>query len=460
MNNAPSASGDSVKLCFSPTSRTVKVNVLANGIDIDNDKIFLTNAYFVNTTDTALATLTVNSADSTISLTLKPNVNIGETYVFDIIYDIKDNGLPASQCATGNLKIKVFLSPTLSSGSTLTPALTCSDSIFNYTAKSVVTSIPTTFSWSRATVSDIAEAGTSGTDGNISERLTNTSPNPATVTYIMKSTAGTCNSTDTVKVIVYAKLKGGTIGSSQAYCSDTMPNIPLGITPPTGGKGNYAYQWQSCTDSNTWNNIGITTEKDTITGTLTQTTWYRRAVTDSCGTVYSDTVKIYINPLPVVSAESTEICVGTSTLLSPITGGTWKSSNTGVVAISNNNTATGVSSGTATLTFTSSTTGCSQSLPISVKTFPIVDEITGPHTVCINKSIQLTNQTNGGTWTSNNAGVTISDPNANPVTITGVKEGMVFVSYTVNNGVCQTRKTYFVKVIPSGYPLIYIGFPK
>jgi hypothetical protein len=220
-----------------------------------------------------LAALTINAADSTISLTLKPNANIGDGYIFDIIYDIKDNGLPASQCAMGNLKITAY-------------------------------------------------------------------------------------------------------------------------------------------------------------------------------------------PLPVVSAKSTAICVGTNTILSPVTGGTWTCNNTGIATIKDNSVVTGVSSGTAILTFTSSVTGCSQTVNISVNTFPLAEEITGSHSVCIGDSVQLSNQTAGGVWMTNNANATISNPNANPVRIKGVSEGSAYVTYTVSNGICQTKRTYFLKIIPNVSPNIRIGIMK
>jgi hypothetical protein len=461
-NNAPRTTVDSATWCISSVPSTIEVievNVLENDADVEHDDIYLTNAYFVNIKDTALATLTVNAVDSTIILTLNPNADLEKVHahVFDIIYDIKDNGLPASQCATGSLKIKSYLTPSLSS--TLTPSPICSDSLFNYTATSAVSG--TTFSWSRAVLSEIAEPATSGTGANISERLTNTSASPVEVIYLITSTVEECYSTDTVKVIVRAKLTGGTIGASQTFCYGTTLNIPLGTTPPTGGNGSYTYQWQNSTDSMQWNNIGsATSETYTLTGTLTQTTWYRRVATDICGIVYSDTVQIAIDSLPVVSAVSPDICVGTNTLLFPLTGGTWATESKGFVSISNNNTATGVKKGTETLTFTSSTTQCSQTLDITVDVFPDVEEITGDHAVCVGKTISLTNPTTGGKWTSNNNGVSITNPNVNPATVKGETEGKTFITYTVSNGICETKRTFLLKVISNTPPEIIIGIER
>jgi hypothetical protein len=111
-NSAPVTSSDEMLFCMSATSKTAKVNVLLNDIDLDNDIIYLTDAVFVNPADTLLATLTVDAADSTLSLMIKHNAYLGIAgHVFNIIYDVKDDGLPASQCATGSLTITVHPTP-------------------------------------------------------------------------------------------------------------------------------------------------------------------------------------------------------------------------------------------------------------------------------------------------------------------------------------------------------------
>ncbi|MDR1169559.1 MAG: hypothetical protein LBK97_01830 [Prevotellaceae bacterium] len=108
MNNVPITQTDSISFCFSTNSKTATVNVLANDMDIDpNDTVYLTNAVFSDPDDATLADLTVNAADSTITLTVKPSANINTIHTFEIIYDVKDNGLPASQCGMGQLKITI-----------------------------------------------------------------------------------------------------------------------------------------------------------------------------------------------------------------------------------------------------------------------------------------------------------------------------------------------------------------
>jgi hypothetical protein len=110
-NTPPTTVIDDEILCFSSRSKTKKVNVLRNDDDADGDIIYLTNAKFVNPSDAALADLSVNPADATVSLTVKDGVIVESGHVFEIIYYVKDNGLPASQCATGTLKVTAYPSP-------------------------------------------------------------------------------------------------------------------------------------------------------------------------------------------------------------------------------------------------------------------------------------------------------------------------------------------------------------
>jgi hypothetical protein len=187
---------------------------------------------------------------------------------------------------------------------------------------------------------------------------------------------------------------------------------------------------------------------------------YKCYVTEDICRKFSTAKKLTrVTPI-VVSIEKTELCIGTTTKLSPDTGGIWTSSNTNVVAIDKNKIATGKSSGTATLTYQSSTTGCAEKIAITVDTFPLVADITGVKIVCQGKTIRLSNSDTSGVWTSNNTHITFNDPHANPVTVTGVKEGKTYITYTVSNGVCQTKKTFLLKVIHNKHPVIMVGFPR
>ena len=96
------------------------------------------------------------------------------------------------------------------------------------------------------------------------------------------------------------------VTADQTFCGTGTP-APLTTTEATGGSGPpYSYQWQSSTDNVNWSDISGAQSLAYSPPALSETTWYRVAVTDEgsmrCGTSYSYPVTITVNPLPVTSA--------------------------------------------------------------------------------------------------------------------------------------------------------------
>jgi hypothetical protein len=111
-NIPPETKEDVENMCISASSRTASFGVLTNDTDADGNDIYLTGANFLNASDNALASLAINPTSDSVILTVKDGVPVSAGHVFEIIYDVKDNGTPASQCATGTLKVTVWRSPT------------------------------------------------------------------------------------------------------------------------------------------------------------------------------------------------------------------------------------------------------------------------------------------------------------------------------------------------------------
>jgi uncharacterized repeat protein (TIGR01451 family) len=127
-NIAPVAKNDTTDFCLTTAGLTSKTNVLRNDHD-DNvgDSVYLTDAHFVNSADASLATLTVNPADSTVSLNINSITAVTTGKQFLIEYSIKDNGIPASMCNSGYLLVRVTkLEPHIDRNSTIqnTPVVT------------------------------------------------------------------------------------------------------------------------------------------------------------------------------------------------------------------------------------------------------------------------------------------------------------------------------------------------
>uniref|UniRef100_UPI0037BFBC79 Ig-like domain-containing protein n=1 Tax=Flavobacterium sp. TaxID=239 RepID=UPI0037BFBC79 len=158
-------------------------------------------------------------------------------------------------------------------------------------------------------------------------------------------------------------------------------------------------------------------------------------------------VSITVNALPTITGTLT-VCPGLTTQLSgsglPAAVTPWVSSNPLVVAIDNLGLVTGVSTGTATITYTTST-GCQRTATITVNALPT---ITGTLNVCIGLTTQLTGSSTAATtnpWISLNPLVATIN---NTGLVTGVSAGTTTITYTNSNG-CQRTTTVNVNALPT-----------
>lgn len=147
----------------------------------------------------------------------------------------------------------------------------------------------------------------------------------ATTKYRAVITSGACasvNSAD-VTITVNAALSAGTIATAQTINHGATPN-PLTSSVDAAGGGGVTYQWQSSPDNAAWSDIGGASASTYTPGSLTADIWYRRgAVTGSCGTVYTTSIKITVEvrvdcgvappPLRSVTAPSGAAGAGTYT---------------------------------------------------------------------------------------------------------------------------------------------------
>ena len=143
-----------------------------------------------------------------------------------------------------------------------------------------------------------------------------------------------------ITVSVYDSLISGKIGENQELSFNTSPN-ELGGLKPTGGKAQYSFQWLVSDDSLLWKDILFEGNKESYKpNVLKKTAYYKRKVSDYCGTATTNVVKIYIlnNVKPGVISDNQKICINsTAKLLTGIkaTGGDdkfeyqWQSSKNG-----------------------------------------------------------------------------------------------------------------------------------
>lgn len=199
--------------------------------------------------------------------------------------------------------------------STLTPSPICSGTTFTYSPTSVTPD--SAFTWTRATVPGIAEAGTSNS-GNVNETLTNTTANPINVTYVYvtTSTANTCVNTsgENVTVAVNPSPQGSISGNT--ICGADPSSLGQLTWVSTAGTGPYTLIYDP----------GAVTESGVTSGTsfsvtpnpATTTTYTVLSVTDANGCQRTsnftrDTASIIATSSPIVITQNptdTAVCDG------------------------------------------------------------------------------------------------------------------------------------------------------
>ncbi|MEQ9405057.1 MAG: DUF6443 domain-containing protein [Cyclobacteriaceae bacterium] len=114
----------------------------------------------------------------------------------------------------------------------------------------------------------------------------------------------------TVKVTVLNELTAGSIGNAQTLCYNGNPAALTNTGSPTGGDGNYLYQWQiSSNGTSGWTDVSGATGSTYDPGSLTSSKWYRRRVRSTICTdyKYTGTVKVTIyNNLTAGSINGTQ----------------------------------------------------------------------------------------------------------------------------------------------------------
>ena len=155
------------------------------------------------------------------------------------------------------------------------------------------------------------------------------------------------------------------------------------------------------------------------------------------------TRSIVVNPVPAPITGNPVVCIGRVTFLADATtpGVSWTSGNTSVATISGSGAVTGISAGTANVTY-SIGTGCYAWTTVSVNALP--GAISGNTPLCPGNSMLLTDATSGGTWTSNNPAIASVGTDG---TVTGVAGGNATISYTVNGGGCYATTIVTVTTI-------------
>lgn len=160
-----------------------------------------------------------------------------------------------------------------------------------------------------------------------------------------------------------------------------------------------------------------------VTNTITAT--YTVTVTDGCRSEWDSITVIESIPGPIEGHSL--FCIGSSaTFTDSLPGGTWTSSAPSVATVgSSTGVVTGVSSGTATITYHY----CPHIVTMTVTVIAAVPAITGTTLFCRGGTTTLSNAASGGAWSSSN--ISIATVGSTGI-VSGVGGGMATITYAIS----------------------------
>jgi len=181
----------------------------------------------------------------------------------------------------------------------------------------------------------------------------------------------------------------GTVSSAAASGGSTTFTVhPLPVVAAIGGPSNVCRNstitLTDATAGGTWSSgspaVASISGAGVVTGLSAGTSLISYSVTtNGCTTTVQKSITV--DPLPTILGTA-PVCVGNSVQLSsPDPGGTWSSGNA-FAAVDGTGLVTGLSQGTAVITYTLTATGCSSTVTLSVNAAATITANPNPQTVC------------------------------------------------------------------------------
>ena len=192
--------------------------------------------------------------------------------------------------------------------------------------------------------------------------------------------------------------------------------------------------WSSSTTSVA--TVGLST--GVVTGVTAGTTTITFTLPTGCIT----TTVVTVNPLPPPNTGATQVCAGLTITLANALPGTWSSSDGAIATIDAGGVVTGLTAGTAIITFTIPT-GCITTTTVTVN--PLPGAIGGTPVVCEGSTTTLSNS-GGGTWISSNTSVATIGTSSGIVS--GIVAGTTVITYTLPTS-CLITTTVLVNPLPA-----------
>jgi trimeric autotransporter adhesin len=217
----------------------------------------------------------------------------------------------------------------------------------------------------------------------------------------------------------------------------TVSSTPPAITGNTTVCEGFTTTLSHATSGGTWSSsvTGVATidgSTGVVSGIAAGTSIITYTVSAGCFT--TTTVNVYGPPTAI--SGTTTLCDATAaTFTNATSGGSWSSSNTSVGTIAaSSGLFIAVGSGTTTITYEVTGTGCYTTQEVTVN--PVPAAISGSSSMCLGDTITLSSATSGGSWSSTSAGVAPID-SATGIVV-GNAGGASTISYSLPTGCVTT----------------------
>lgn len=307
-------------------------------------------------------------------------------------------------------------------------------SITVYTAPSAITGATNACSGSTITLSDSPPGGTWSSDNTATATIT---PGPVGGGLVTGVAAGTA-------VITYALS-----GSCLATVTVTVNPPPSAISGLTNVCAGSAVTLSDAVTGGTWSSgspgvATVTAGSGIVSGVSAGTA----NISYTSGAGCFVTASVTVNPSPAAITGNTNVCAGSTAILSDSpTGGTWSSGNTAAATIApgpaGGGLATGIAPGSSVITYIAAS-GCFRTTTVTIYQPPLA--ISGVTNVCAGSTIVLSDSPSGGTWSSGSPAIATVTPSSGIVT--GAGAGTAAITYTVA-GNCMATATVTVNTSPS-----------
>lgn len=230
-------------------------------------------------------------------------------------------------------------------------------------------------------------------------------------------------------------------GTCSVYQAITVNPLPASIAGPTELCIGATITLTDATTGGTWSSSNLPVASIDPLGVVSGNSAGTTSITYTLPTGCIATTTVTVDPLPGPITGTLSLCVGATTTVSDASAaGGWTISPTSVATIDpTTGIITGITDGTATITYTFIGTGCTTTAVVTVNPLPSpISTVAGSFSICIGAPTTFIDADAGGIWTSSNTGVVTVG--ASSGIANGATAGTATITYTLPTG-CMTTTT-------------------